>query len=185
MKTKSITLFYKVTPTQVISPSAFDLEKKEQWIKQMQATIPSEWEAEIVKVTYEMFNPHIQDLQRFFNGTVVMYYCIQNEDMIIGEPTSELLAQYREEILDELLGYDYKTVNKVIRKRKSTTELKSVQAWNNLIKLAQETLFENAGYEFPDSEAFWELVNKVGYDEAKRESRIRLQNNLAKRNESK
>lgn len=185
MKTKSITLYYNITPNEIISPSALEISRKEEWIKSIQKTIPSEVEYETIRVQYELFNPHIQDLQRFFNGTVVMYYCIQNDDMIIGEPTSERLAQYREEILDELLGYDYKTVNKVIRKRKSTTELKSVQAWNNLIKLAQETLFENAGYEFPDSEAFWELVNKVGHDEAKRESRIRLQNNLAKRNESK
>ncbi len=185
MKTKAITLFYKVTQKEVIAPPQVELARKDEWLRQLQGSIPSDWEYELIKVTYEMFNPHIADLQRFFNGTVVMYYCIQNEDMITGEPTPQMLQQYREEMLDELLGYDYKTVNKVIRKRKSTTELKSVQAWNNLVKLAQETLFENAGYEFPDSEQFWEMVKKIGYDNAKVESRIKLQNNLAKRNESR
>lgn len=185
MKTKSLTLFYKVTPTEIISPPQLELARKDEWIRTIQSTIPSEWEFEMVKVTYEIYNPHISDLQRFFNGTVVMYYCIQNEDMTEGEPSREMLEQYREEMLDELLGYDYKTVHKVIRKRKSTADFKSVQAWNNLVKMAQETLFENAGFEFPDSEEFWKLVAEIGYDNAKTESRKRLQTNIAKKHESR
>lgn len=184
MKTKSVTLFYKVTPKEIISPPQLELTRKDEWIKALQKTIPADWDYELVKVTYEMFNPHIQDLQRFFNGTVVLYYCIQNEDMVEGEPTREMLEQYREEMLDELLGYDYKTVHKVIRKRKSTSDLKTVQAWNTLIKNAQETLFENAGYEFPDSDAFWQLVKEIGYDNAKVESMKRLQTNLKRKHES-
>lgn len=184
MKTKSITLYHKITQSEIQDPPLADIARKDAWLKEIQKTIPSDWEYEMIRVTYEIFNPHIQDIQRFFNGTVVMYYCIQNEDMVTGEPSREMLMQYREEMLDELLGYDYKTVNKVIRKRKSTTDLKTVQAWNNLVKLAQETLFENAGYDFPDSEQFWELVKKIGYDQAKVESRKRLQINLAKRHET-
>lgn len=185
MKTKAITLYYSITQNEIKQPAQAELARKDEWIKEIQRTIPSDWEFELVKVTYEMFNPHIQDLQRFFNGTVVMYYCIQNEDMFEGDPTREMLEQYREEMLDELVGYDYKTVHKVIRKRKSTTELKTVQAWNNLIKTAQETLFENAGYEFPDSEAFWKLVAELGYDNAKVESMKRLQTNLKRKHESR
>lgn len=184
MKTRSITLFYSITQNEIKQPPQAELARKDEWIKEIQRTIPSDWEYEMVKVTYELFNPHIQDLQRFFNGTVVMYYAIQNEDMTEGEPSRELLEQYREEMLDELLGYDYKTVNKVVRKRKSTADFKSVQAWNNLVKLAQETLFENAGYEFPDSEAFWKLVTEIGYDNAKVESMKRLQINLARKHDS-
>lgn len=185
MKTKSITLFYTVNQQQIIPPLKADIERKDKWIKEVQRTIDAEWNSELIKVTYSVFNPHIQDQVRFFNGTVVAYYAIQNEDMVEGIPSRELLEQYREEMLDELLGYDYKTVHKVIRKRKSTGDFKSVQAWNNFLKLCEETLFESAGYEFPDSEVFWELVKEIGYDNAKQESIKRLQISIKRRNESR
>lgn len=184
MITKAISLFYGVTPDKILPPSSIDIARKDKWIKDLQQTIPSEAEYEMIKVTYELYNPHIADLMRFFNGTVVAYYAIQNEDMTEGEPSSEMLKQYREEMLDELLGYDYKTVNKVIRKRESTADFKTVQKWNNLVKLTEETLFANAGYEFPNSEAFWELAKKIGYDNARTESIKKLQHNILKKHES-
>lgn len=181
MKTKSITLFYQVTQDKVIPPSSIDLDRKDNWIKSIQATSKSDHEPELIKVHYELYNPEIHDQMRFFNGTVIPYYVIQNDDITEGYPDRERLDMYREELLDQLLGYDYKTVNKVIRMRKSTTDLKTVSAWNNLLQLAKETLFENAGFEFPDSSEFWKLSKEIGYENARTESIKRLQRNLAKK----
>ena len=96
-------------------------------------------------------------------------------------PKSEVLKQYREEILDELLGYDKMLVTRTVRQRKSTTDFKTVQAWNKFIKLLEETLFEQAGYEFPESEEFWKLVKVHGYTEARKISLQQLQNIIKNR----
>lgn len=181
MITKKLTLFYSITQDKVIPPPSADIERKDKWIKDIQATVEAEYKPELIKVTYEMYNPAMHDQMRFFNGTVVPYYAIQNDDVIEGEPERERVDMYREEMLDQLLGYDYKTVNKVIRRRPSTTELKTVQVWSNLLQLCKETLFDNAGYEFPDTEAFWKLSKEIGYDNAKNESIKRLQSNLKKK----
>ena len=109
------------------------------------------------------------------------YYAIQNMDMLKGEPDTETLKKYREEILDEALGYDFRTVNKIIRKRKSTKDFKTVQAWNTFLQTLEETLFDSAGYSFPDSEAFWDLTKKHGYEQAKKIVIGQLQTNLSKR----
>lgn len=165
MKTRRIVLYYGITPTAIISPSAKELERKEAWLKAVQASIPAEWTPKKVKVEYTIFNPEVEDQQKFFNGTVVTYYAIQNMGMANPDTTS--LKQYREEILDEMLGYDYQTANKVLRKRKSTTEFDTVEAWNTFLNEVKETIFDNAGYEFPDSKQFWEWAKEHGYDEAK------------------
>lgn len=176
--TKSITLFYKLTQSKVINPPIRDLETKDRWIGEVQKTVEADWKPVIVKVQYTIFNPEIERQSRFFNGTVVKYYAIQNQNMYDSLPTNDLLKRYREEILDELLGYDEHLVSRVVRKRKSTTTYKTVSAWNKLLKLAEETLFDNAGYDFPDSKEFWELVKEHGYDEAERISIERLQKTI-------
>jgi hypothetical protein len=181
MITKKLTLFYSATQSKVVPPPSADIQRKDEWVKSIQATSKSESEPELIKVTYEVYDPEIHNQMRFFNGTVIPYYVIQNDDITEGLPDRERLDMYREEILDQLLGYDYKTVNKTIRMRKSTTELRTVQAWNNLLQLCEETLFANAGFSFPDTEAFWKLSKEIGYENAKNESIKRLQSNLKKR----
>lgn len=181
MKTSRITLFYSLTQKEVIPPATVEIERKDNWIKEIQRTIEADWKPLIVKVTYEMFDPAIEKQRRFFEGAVVDYYAIQNSDILKGTPDTETHKKYREEILDEMLGYDFQTVNKIIRKRKSTTDFKTVQKWNTFLQTLEETLFAHAGYEFPDSENFWEVTKKYGYDQAKRIVIEQLQGRLAKK----
>lgn len=181
MRTKKITLDYKVTQTEVFPPIAGELARKDEWLEEVKRSVPSEWEAKIVRVTYEMFDPEIQQQTKFFNGTVILYYCIQNEDMVEGEPDSTLLKRYREDILDEMLGYDYLGVKKLHRMRDSTTDFKTTQAWSTFLNTVEETLFDNAGFIFPDSTKFWELVKKHGYDEARKISIRTLQTQMKQR----
>ena len=175
MKTKSISLFYIATPTEIKPPAIKDLEIKDRFVKGVQQSVESEWKPKIIKVTYEEHNPDIDKQCRFFNGTCVKYYAIQNEDMFSGQPNTEMLKMYRKDILDQMLGYDVHLTNRVIRERKSTTEFKSVKAWDKFLKTLEETLFESAGYYFPDSEEFWKLDSQYGYDEAERISIENLQ----------
>lgn len=181
MKTSRIALFYSLTQKEVIPPSATELERKDNWIKEVQKTVEADWKPIIVKLTYELFNPEIEKQRRFFEGTCVAYYAIQNMDAFKGMPDPATLKKYREEILDEMIGYDYQAVNKIIRKRESTTDFKTVQRWNVFLQTLEETLFAQAGYEFPDSEKFWELTKKVGYDQARRISIEQLQARLIKK----
>lgn len=164
--TRSVTLFYQVTQDEVIAPKVSDIERKDNWIKAVQSSVEADWKPMYIKVKYEIHNPDIQRQVRFFNGTVVKYFAIQNEDILEGEPSNERLKMYREHILDEVWGYDMHLVEKTVRKRKSTTDLKSVQAWSDFLNTVKETIFDPAGYEFPNSEDFWDLVSKVGYNEA-------------------
>lgn len=175
MRTKSVTLFYELTQTEVKPPAERELERKERWIKDVQRTVEADWKPLYVKVTYEMHDPEIERQRRFFNGTCIKYYAIQNEDMFEGQPSNELLKKYRIDILDQMLGYDVHLTNRIIRERKSTTDFKTVQAWNKFLNTLEETLFDDAGFDFPDSKEFWELVKKHGYDEAERISIETLQ----------
>lgn len=134
-----------------------------------------------VKVTYQLFDPEITNMTRFFNGTVIKYYAIQNEDMTSGEPDNDLLKKYREQVLDELLGYDLELVDRTVRRRKSTTDFRTVQQWNTFINRCQETLFDGAGYEFPDSDEFWKLAGQVGYEKAEGICLQRLQKLISSR----
>lgn len=179
--TTKISLFYNITQKEVMPPEIREMERKERWIKEMQKTVEADYKPKIVKVTYELFDPEIDNQRRFFEGAVVEYYCIQNEDMLTGIPASDMIKRYRLDILDQVLGYDVHLHNRVVRERKSTTEYKTVAAWNKFLNLIEETVFEAAGFEFPDSKVFWDLVRQYGYDEAKRISVERLQTNLSKR----
>lgn len=156
---------YKLTQEAITPPPTKDLERKDEWLKGIQKSIEAPWKPEIVKVVYTRFNPEVERLRKFFH-TCVKYYAIQNLELTDREETSKEFEQYREEILDELLGYDYQAVHKVLRKRKSTADFKEVQAWLNLIETLKETLFDAAGYEFPVSEEFWEKVKELGYEQA-------------------
>lgn len=181
MKTSRIVLFYNLTQTEIVPPASIELERKDAWIKEMQKMVEADWKPLIVKVVYEMFDPAIENQRKFFEGAVVPYYAIQNGDYTVEVPDSATLRQYREEILDEMLGYDYQTVNKIVRKRDSTADFKTVQKWNNFLTMLDETLFANSGYEFPSSEDFWEKVKKYGYDEAKAIAVEQLQARLKKK----
>ena len=181
MRTKSITLFYKATQQEIVNPPIKDLERKERWIQEVQNSVEADYKPITIKVKYELFNPEVLDQIKFFNGTVIMYYAIQNEEMLGKIPDRAMLDDYRELILDEMLGYDLRVIKKTIRKRKSCSDFKTVQAWNNFLKKLEEDMFENSGYDFPDSEEFWELEAEVGYEEAKKISIQNLQNRLAKR----
>lgn len=181
MKTKSVTLFYKLTQKEIIPPPQKELARKDEWLKSVQNMVEADYEPLIIKVVYEMYNPEVIKQQRFFNGTCVKYYAIQNMDMIEGTPDSKTMERYREEMLDEMLGYDFKTVNKVLRKRKSTSDFKTVQAWNTFLQTLEETLFENAGFDFPNSKEFWELAERYGYDSAEEIVIKKLQDKIKKR----
>src|SRR3990167_9274976 len=128
MKTSKISLFYSLTPTKVIPPAEREVERKERWVKVMQKTVEAEWKPKIIKNTYELFDPEIENQKRFFEGAVVEYYAIQDMDLFEGKPDTSTLDKYREEILDESLGYNFQTINKILRKRKSTKDFKEVQA---------------------------------------------------------
>ena len=181
MKTSRMALFYQLTQTEVLPPSAKEVERKELWIKEVQKTVEADYKPKIIKTTYEIFDPEIDKQRRFFEGACVGYYAIQNMDMTTGTPDIETLKKYREEVLDFMLGYDYHTVNRVIHKRKSTVDFKTVQKWNTFLQTLEETLFDSAGYEFPDSEHFWEMAKAHGYEEAKRIVIEQLQSRLKKR----
>ena len=181
MKTSEIHIFYSLTQKEVIPPAERELARKDNWLKEIQKTIEADWKPLIVKVSYRLFNPEIEKQRRFFEGACVAYYAIQNSDLLTGTPDTETLRKYREELLDFCLGYDYHTVNRIIRKRPSTVDFKTVQKWNNFLQTLEETAFESAGYSFPDSEEFWNLTKKHGYDQAKRISIEQLQAKLSKK----
>lgn len=180
MKTKSLTLVYTITKDKIIPPPLKETERKDEWIKGLQRTIEADWKPLQVRVLYRLVNPEVENLRRFFH-TCVKFFAIQDMDMIEGDPDSKTLEKYREEVLDELLGYDYQTVNKVLRRRTSTADYKDTQPWLTLLKNLEETLFDSHGYEFPESEAFWELVKRHGYDQAQEISIKALQNKMSKK----
>lgn len=182
MKTKSITLFYSVTQNEIIPPAILELERKDRWLSDVKKSVEADWKPQIVRVKYDLFDPEIANQMRFFNGTCVKYYAIQNESITAGLPEAELLKRYREEILDEMLGYDVSLVTRTVRRRKSTADFKTVQRWHTFLNTLQETIFDSAGYDFPDSKEFWELVKKYGYDEAERISVEQLQKRMIKKN---
>lgn len=155
-----------------------EVERKDKWISEAQKTVEADWKPLIVKVIYALFDPEIEDMRRFFEGAVKQYYCIQNEHMTEGYPSPKMLKMYRDTILDEMLGYDLQLVGKVTRRITSTKDFKGVQAWNNFLQTLQETMFDSAGFEFPDSEVFWSDVKNFGYEQAKKVSIERLQKTI-------
>lgn len=139
----------------------------------MISLVEADWKPKMVKVTYELFDPEIENMQKFFNGPVVEYYAIQSREDLTGEVSSATREMTRESLLDEALGFDVPLLNgKTKRDRKSTTTFKNVQKWYAFLQTMKETQFEPNGYEFPDSEAFWENVKicgggQRGYEQAK------------------
>lgn len=180
-RTKEINLIYKITPNEVIAPDQVEIDRKDKWIKSIQQSIPSEWEYELIKVKYSLHNPAIEDMVKFFNGTVVTYYAIQNEEIMKGTPSTETIQRNRDIILDAILGYDVRLAKLIERKRASTTEFREVQQWYVFLETVKEELFDPSGYEFPDSEVFWKKAEEVGYDQAKRISIEKLQQSLARK----
>lgn len=178
MKTKTITLYYKLTPKQIIAPQAESIVRKDEWIKEIQKTIPSAWESKIVKVKYELHNPEVDQQIKFFNGTVVDYFAIQSQDILSGDIPSITRKQAREQLLDSALGYDLKMLTKTTRRRKSTADFTNTQQWNDCLEALRELEFEPNGYEFPNSEKFWELAKEHGYDQAKEISIEQLRKRL-------
>lgn len=143
------------------------LERKEDWIKEIQKTIEADWKPKMIKVTYELFDPEIENMQKFFNGPVVEYYAIQSREELSAEVDPTLKKITRESILDEILGYEVQLVNKTVRRRKSTADFKNQQKWYDFLQTVKETLFEPNGYEFPNSEEYWNTAQKYSYDQAK------------------
>lgn len=181
MRTAKIVLFYNVTQKEIVPPALKELQRKEEWLKAVQSSVEAEWKPKIVRCTYEMFDPEVQNQMRFFNGTCIDYFAIQDMDLLDREPSSDETKKYREEILDEMLGYDFQAAHRLIRKRESTADFKTVQKWNTFLNTLEETIFDAHGYEFPDSKRFWELEKENGYDKAKSISIKQLQERLKKR----
>jgi hypothetical protein len=170
-KTKKITLYYRVRRDEVTPPHKVALERKDGWIKSIQEEIPKSSKKDpdpnkIIRLTYEIFNPEILDIARFFNGPVVEYFAIQNEDMLEGRPGREMIKRYREQILDDCLGYDVEMVDRTVRRRKSTADFLTTQKWSDFLQTLEETHFAPEGYEFPDSESFWGIEAEHGYERA-------------------
>lgn len=178
--TKRVVLMYTVTQSEVIPPPQKERDRLNKFYDQVKRSVKADYEAKYMKVTHEVINPEVENLRSFFH-TCVKYYAIQNEGLTEREPTTEEFQQYREEILDELLGYDYQTVNKVIRKRPSTSDYKDTQPWLTLLGEMEETIFAQAGYDFPDSKRFWELTKQYGYTKANDISIKQLQEKLKRR----
>src|ERR1035437_7445035 len=132
MRTKSITLYYKIIPTEVIAPPAESLARKDAWIAEIQKTIPSDRDHQIIKVKYELHNPDIEQQSKFFNGTVTDYYAIQAMDIMEGDIPQITRKQAREQLLDSVLGYDIPLLGeKTTRRRKSSADFTSTQQWND------------------------------------------------------
>lgn len=178
MRTKKITLFYNVTNKEVVPPAQTALERKETWLKELMQSVEAEWKPKIVKVTYEIHNPETDQLRKFFNGPVVEYFAIQHEDLYEKQLEPEKKKRYRETILDWALGYDVKLIDRVIRRRKSTTDFVEVQQWNDFLHTLEETIFQEHGYEFPDSKEYWKLAEVYGYDKARKISIEQLQRRM-------
>ena len=167
MRTRQIKVYYKATSDSITPPPQPSLDRKDLWVKEVQKTIEPEFGFKIIEVTYRVVNPEIEQMQNFFNGPVVEYYTIQSAGILTGQVPNEMRQRYREHILSELLGYEVELVGRKERRRKSTTDFQETQSWNDFLERLRETMFEPNGYEMPDSEAFWALAEKYGYEQAK------------------
>lgn len=181
MRTKKITLYYTVTQKDIIGPNDGVMKRKEDWIKQIQKSVEADWKPKRIKVTYEMYNPEVDDQRNFFNGPVVEYWVIQKGDILDRRPTSNEIKKGRETLLSEALGYKVELWDKTEIRRKSSSEFTEVQEWNDFLEELRETEFEPNGYEFPKSEDFWKLADKIGYDKAKEASIEKLQERIIKK----
>jgi len=179
MRTKKITLYYRVTTRQVIQPGPGEMERKESWLRILQSQVKSDWEPKTVRVTYEEYNPETDRQRKFFNGPVVEYWIIQMSDRLSGEVTSHEKKIGRETLLDKALGYEVELMDRKVRRRRSTTDFEDVQQWHDFLEELKETEFDPNGYEFPDSEYFWKMADAYGYEKAKDEAIKGLQKRLS------
>lgn len=178
MKTKKITLYYSVTQKAVIPPGPGEMERKDQWIRQIQAEVESEWKPKTVRVTYQIYNPEIDQQRKFLEGPVVDYWLIQTKDILDGEITPLMKRKARETLLDRVLGYDVELIDRTVRRRKTTTDFTETQQWHDFLEMLRETEFDPNGYDFPDSEEFWKMAEAYGYDKAKEVAIEQLQARL-------
>lgn len=185
MRTKKITLFYKLSDSEIFAPDGQALRRKDEWIKEVQRSIATAGELRTVRVVYELFNPEVLQQLKFFNGPIVEYFAIQNSDILTGRVPTIIKEKYRETILSEALGYNVELIGGTERRRKSTAEFVSTQQWHDFFELLKETIFEPHGYEMPDSEEFWELSEKNGYDQARKIAIEKLQKRLKAKMEDK
>lgn len=179
MRTKKISLFYKVSDSEIFAPDAQALRRKEAWVKETQRTISNVGEIRIIRVTYELFNPEVLQQQRFFNDSIIDYFAIQNGNILMGKVPKIIHDRYRETILSESLGYEVELVNGIERRRTSTKDFTNTQQWNDFFELLRETIFEPQGYEMPNSDEFWKIAEKYGYEKAKKISIDQLQKRIA------
>ncbi len=156
MRTKSITLFYTITKQSILPPSLDAVKRKDEWIKDIQKEVQADYKPAMVRVTYKIHNPEIEQQRKFFEGPVVEYWLIQATDRFEGRQ----------------------------KRRTSTTDLSDVQEWNDFLQELKETEFEPNGYEFPESEKFWKLTESIGYEKAKDAVIDQLQKRLIQKNKS-
>lgn len=182
MITKKIVLYYKITDTEIFHPDPLAIQKKEEWIKANQRTISKPGEIRTIRLTYELFNPEVEDQRKFFNGPVVEYFAIQSGEIMSGELSKDIRDRYRESILSQILGYEVLLIEGKERRRTSTSEFTDTQQWHDFLERLRETLFEPEGYEMPISEEFWKLSQKYGYDRAKKISIDKLRERIKAKN---
>lgn len=183
MKTKKITLYYSVTNKEVIPPKQSVLDRKDAWLGELMKSVEAEWKPRIVKVTYEIFNPETEQQRKFFEGPVVEFFAVQHEDIYEGEISNEKKKRYRETLLDWALGFDVQLIDKrMVRRRKTTTDFIETQQWSDFLNNLEEGIFEEHGYEFPDSKDYWKLAEQYGYEKAKEISIEQLKRRMRSRN---
>lgn len=167
MRTKSITLYYHAKKEEIVPPAPEAIARKDEWIKQLQKEVKADWDPITIKVTYKIHNREVERQRKFFNGPVIEYWVIQKDDMLEGRPGRTEIARARETILSNALGYKVELWDRTETRRKSTADFTDTQDWHDFLETLRETEFEPNGYEMPDSEGFWELAKKIGYDKAK------------------
>lgn len=181
MKTKEIKIYYKIERSKISPISKSSLDRKNLWIKEVsKATYKSPM---LVEVIYRLTNPEVERQRKFFNGPVVEYFGIQNDHLLEGELSTTRKRIYREQILDEILGYDIELIDKKVRRRKSTADYINTQRWHDFLETVKETLFDPSGYEFPESEEFWKLSQNTGFDQARKISIEKLQARIKAKSE--
>jgi len=142
------------------------MERKEQWLRILQAERETEFDSVMVRVTYQIYNPETEQQRKFFNGPVVEYWIIQTQENADKEVTPHMKKVGRETLLDRVLGYDVELTDRTTRRRKSTTDFTETQEWHKFLETLKETEFDSNGFEFPDSEEFWKLERAYGYARA-------------------
>lgn len=177
-------MYYTLQPDKVVPPSPEALNRKDDWVAAVQREVPSEWEPIMIKVNYKIVNKEIEKIRKFFEGPVVEYWIVQKNEMMEGRPDSLTRKRARETLLWSALGYEVELIGSKVRSRKSTTDFTDTQEWHDFLETLRETEFEPNGYEFPKSEDFWKLAEKVGYDQAKEVNIDQLQKRMQKKMES-